>query len=307
MDSTTRLRLFRQRIAVRGLFWRQYLDWAMRNVPYYMHNVLICFWALFFLLVATSARRALLHNLKLILPGSSAVVNHLRALVTFWGFSWTITDAAYYRATRTTFDYDLSEADHIDELVAAPGAILLTAHMGSYDLGAALFAQKFQRELRIVRAPEPDPETADHLDASLRESGAGAVKVDYNSSTLLSFDLLNALRQGEIVSIQGDRAVGDIAQSPAQLFGHTVLLPNGPFILSLISGVSIFPLFVVRSGFRRYKIITSTPIQCVRSSGSREEQIATALQQWCCVLEQTINRYRSQWYAFAPMQTTAPS
>ena len=54
-----------------------------------------------------------------------------------------------------------------------------------------------------MRAPEPDSLTARHLDRALEESGAGAVKIDYNTDgTSLSFDLLNALRSGEIISFK---------------------------------------------------------------------------------------------------------
>ena len=113
----------------------------------------------------------------------------------------------------------------------------------------------------MVRAPEPHRETAHHLAESLEKTGAGGVRVDYTSdTTALSFDLLHALRENEIVSIQGDRVVGDAAHSLTQLFGHDVLLPSGPFILAQIAEAPIFPLFMVRLGYRRYKIIVREPI-----------------------------------------------
>ena len=78
----------------------------------------------------------------------------------------------------------------------------------AYDLGAALFAEKFRRQIRMVRAPEPDAGAAQHVDLALAQSSAGGVKVEYSSAgTALSFDLLAALRKGEIISIQGDRVV----------------------------------------------------------------------------------------------------
>jgi lauroyl/myristoyl acyltransferase len=165
-------------------------------------------------------------------------------------------------------------------LGAARGAIVLTAHMGNYDLGAALFAEKFHREIRMVRAPEADPETAQHLSASLEK--AGAVKIDYNTAgALLSFDLLKALRDGEIVSIQGDRVEGKVAQTTARLFDSEVRLPNGPFVLSLV---------VVRE-----------PIQTLRSGGDRQEDIEKAVAQWCAVLEEILAQFWDQWFAFTPI------
>src|SRR5437660_695875 len=201
------------RFAVRGIFWRQYLDWATINLPFYLYPILHFFMTFFFFFFATPARRAILANLAIVLPGSSRVMNYLRVFRTFHNYAWTISEAAIYKLIKEEFSYEIIGANWLDQLGAAQGAIVLTAHMGNYDLGAALFAQKCNREIRMVRAPEPDRHTAEHLTSSLEKTGEGAVKVDYNTAgALLSFDLFNAIRRGEIVSIQGDRADGGVGQ-----------------------------------------------------------------------------------------------
>jgi lauroyl/myristoyl acyltransferase len=194
-------------------------------------------------------------------------------------------------------------AKWLDELGAARGAIVLTAHMGSYDLGAALFAEKFHREIRVVRAPEPDQQSAEHLSAALEKAGESGVKVAYNTAgALLSFDLLKALRDGEIVSIQGDRADERVAQVKARLFGHDVLLPNGPFVLGLIAQVPIYPLFIARAGCRSYQIIVRAPIR-LESSGQREQDLARGVNEWCDVLQEIVAARWDQWFAFTPVFT----
>src|SRR5260370_6424482 len=151
------------------------------------------------------------------------------------------------------------------------GGIVRTAHRGNYDLGAALFGERFDRQIRMVRAPEPDALAAQHVDLALQQSSAGAVKVGYSDDgTSLAFDLLNALRRGEIISIQGDRVVGVVGRAPAKLFGREVFLPNGPFVLSIVSETPIYPLFIVRIGYRKYKIIAREPIACSRYAVPRD-------------------------------------
>ena len=288
-----------RRFAVRGVFWRQYLDWAVLNTPFYMHFVLLCFWTVFFFFFAAPARRAVVANLAVVLPGSSRVMNHLRALRTFYNFAWSITDAAAYRLSHAQFSFELVGAEFLDRLAAAPGAIVLTAHMGSYDLGAALFAQKFNRQLRMVRAPESDAETERHLRGSL---GDGAIKVDYNTAgALLSFDLLHAVRQGEIVSIQGDRPIGNVAQTEVPLFGKMIRVPNGPFTLARAAEAPIFPLFVARVGHRTYTVIARHPIELRRSSGDRQDEINAGVAEWCRTLEHVLAHYWAQWFAFEPV------
>ena len=293
---------WRQSFAVRGVSWRRGLDWAMENVPFYFHPFLVFFWTLFFFVFAGASRKAVVSNLSVILPNSSRAMNYFRALRVFRNFAWTLAEGTVYKLTKAPFSSELNGADVFDTLLAAKGGIILTAHMGSYDLGAALFAEQFHRGMRMVRAPESDEGSAQHVDLSLKQAGAGAVKVGYSTEgAALSFDLLNALRRGEIISIQGDRVVGDVASANVRLFEHNVALPNGPFVLALVAPAPIYPVFVVRSGYREYQIIVREPIVCAREEGTRDDYIARAMVKWSQVLEALLSEHWDQWYAFIPM------
>jgi len=290
-----------RRFAVRGVFWRQYLDWATVNMPFYTYPVLQFFMTLFFFFFAAPARRIVLAHLAIILPGSSRAMNYLRVFRTFHNYSWTISEAAIHKLNREEFAYEIMGAPWLDQLGTAPGAIVLTAHVGNYDLGAALFAEKFNRKIRLVRAPEPDQQTAEHLSASLEKSGEGAVKIDYSTAgPLLSFDLLNALRLGEIVSLQGDLVTGELGEVRGCLFGRDVRLPNGPFVLAQVSQAPIYPLFIARAGYRRYRIIVGEPITVPRSGRDRADDITPAVEKWCGDLEHLLAERWDQWFAFAP-------
>ena len=303
MSILYRMRLLKsERLEVHGVIWRRAIDWIVRHIPSWFHRPLILFSTTIFFFKAAPARKALAQNLKAVLPGSSTFANQLRAFRTFYSFGWTLTDAAVHRLLHARFRYELEGENFLRGLAETKGAIVLTAHMGNYDLGAAIFAEKFQREIRIVRAPEPDPAAAQHVDLALAQSGAGAVKVEYSDAgAALSFDLLAALRKGEIISIQGDRIAGDVARAAVPMFGRDVTLPSGPFVLSFAAETPIYPLFIVRIGFRKYKIITHQPITVRRAEGERDAQIENAMRHWSRVLEETIRLYWPQWYGFTPM------
>jgi lauroyl/myristoyl acyltransferase len=286
-------------LTVQGVVWRRFVDWAVRKVPDWLHPALVRLGSFVFFFLAGPARETLLGNLRIILPGSSRLANYFRVFRIFSNFGWTLADAAVYRLRNPRFDYELAGENYLHELGAASGAIVLTAHMGNYDLGAALFAEKFHRQLRMVRAPEPDALSAQHVDLSMQQASAGAVKVDYSGEGgPLALDLLNALRNGEIISMQGDRVIGNVAASAVTLFGHEAFIPSGPFILSFVAEKPIYPLFIVRGGRRKYKIITGAPIACSRSDRPREEAIAVAMQSWAQVLQEQVRCHWDQWYAF---------
>ncbi len=295
-------RAYLRRFAVHGVLWRKYLDFAVANVPFYLQPVLIALWTVFFFFLAAPARRSVVRNLAVVLPGSSALMNHLRAYRTLFRFAQTIADAANYRVNNADFDYEIIGAEYLEQLSRARGAIVLTAHMGSYDLGAALFAQKFNRQIRMVRAPEPDEKAAEHLTSFVEETGGGAVKIAYSTDgALLAFDLLGALRAGEIVSIQGDRVIPGVAAVEGEMFGQRVHVPSGPFTLALVAEVPIFPLFIVRAGHYRYRIIVGEQIVLARNGHARNDAIAGAALAWCRVLERIVAQHADQWFAFAPI------
>lgn len=283
---------------VRGIFWRKALDWAVLHIPAFLHSPLIGFWTLFFFVFAAPERRSVYKNLIVIFPDSSSSRNWLRAFRVFHNYAWTLTDSAVYRLLRKPISSTLSGENFLNELGAAKRGMMLTAHMGSYDLGAGLFVERFHREIRMVRAPELDELAAHHVDLSFKQTSGGAVKIDYSTKgSLVAFDLLGALRAGHIISIQGDRVIPNVTQSSAKLFGHEVFLPTGPFVLALVAETPIYPVFIVRTGFRAYRIIAHQPITCLKE-GSREEVVRRALEEWSTVLEKMIRDHSTQWFAF---------
>src|SRR2546423_6041024 len=290
------------RFAVESVFWRRVIDWSVNRAPAFFRRPLIWIGAFFFFFVAAPPRKALLQNLRLIRPRSWRITNYFRVLRVFANFGWSLTDSAAYRMTKARVRYELEGGRFLEQLASGKGAIVLTAHMGNYDLGAALFAESFHRKMKMVRAPEPDALSTQHVDLALQQSTGGAVQVGYSSDgASLAFDLLNDLRDAEIICIQGDRVVGDVGRAPVKFFNREVFLPNGPFVLSLVSGTPIYPLFIVRTGYRKYKIIAREPSVCFRGVGSRDQILTDAMQAWTRVLADITSEYWPQWFGFAPL------
>jgi lauroyl/myristoyl acyltransferase len=177
------------------------------------------------------------------------------------------------------------------------GAILLTAHMGSYDLGAHLFAENSNQRIIMVRAPEVDPQT--HAFEETRKSDK--VQVEFNvEATNLALDLLHAVRDGGVVAIQGDRVTPGLSDLPATVFGRTTRLPAGPFALAMAARAPIHPMFIVRRGRRLYRLIACEPIR-VPAIRNREEAFSEAVAKWTRELENVLRASWYQWFMFEEM------
>lgn len=285
---------------MQGVFWRQLLRFGVLNMPPWIEPVIMAFWALVFLLWGPG-RRGVMRNLSAIFEGSSAARNFLRTYRVFWNFAWTLTDKVRFKEFRVAPDWEFVGLEHFRSLQSNEGgAIILTAHMGNYDVGAHLFAELSDREIVMVRAPENDPETRKFEEALDHRTGTSALKIDFSTrASELALDLLESLRNGEIVAIQGDRVTGNISSLPATLFGKSMRVPAGPFALSMSARVPIYPLFIVRLGRRRYRLVVSAPFNVVRTR-DRDEAFSRAVAEWTRELERTVRSSWYQWFAFQP-------
>ncbi|HEX8252720.1 MAG TPA: lysophospholipid acyltransferase family protein [Thermoanaerobaculia bacterium] len=289
-----------RRFLVHGVFWRQLLRFGVLNMPSWVEGMVMATWSLIFLLWGPG-RRGVMRNLSAILPGSSAIANFFRTYAVFWNFAWTIADNVRFKEFRVAPDWDFIGTEYFDQLESRDGgAIILTAHMGSYDLGAHLFAEISKRHIVMVRAPETDPETRRYEEELHGRTAAESLKIDFSTrASDLALDLLESVRRGEIIAIQGDRVTPGISSFPAKLFGKQTELPAGPFALAMAARVPIFPLFIVRLGRRRYRLVVGKPIEVVRTR-DRAEAFERAIGEWSRELEGVIRSSWFQWFTFEP-------
>jgi phosphatidylinositol dimannoside acyltransferase len=285
-----------RRFLVRGVFWRQFLRWAVINIPPWIEPAIIGFWSLFFLLWGP-VRRGVMLNLRAVKPGSTALANFFRCYRVFWNFSWALDETVRFKEMRVTPDWEFDGWEHFEAMQSRDGgAIMLTAHMGSYDLGAQVFAEVSKKRIVMVRAPEADPQTREFEETRPPDG----VQVEFSAeSSELALDLLHALTDGSIVAIQGDRVTPGIATLPATLFGTPAEIPAGPFALAMAARAPIYPVFVVRRGRRRYRLVACEPIEVVRGA-DRDAAFAAATSQWTARLESVIREAWYQWFAFEP-------
>ena len=182
------------------------------------------------------------------------------------------------------------------------GAIILTAHMGSYDLGAHLFAEIVARGDRDGARAGDRSGDAPVRGGAARAHGADALKIDFSTrASELALDLLHALQRGEIIAIQGDRVTPGISTLPATLFGKAHAVPAGPFALAMAARVPIYPLFIVRA---RTAPLSARRRQAVRSARARRDRDEsfergawrTGRTSWRAVVRMAW----FQWFAFQP-------
>ena len=192
------------------------------------------------------------------------------------------------------------------------GVLILTAHMGSYDVAAPMFAGKFGKKLHTVRLPEKHAERQELMESTRDQLQSSNFQIHYNRpGSMLAVELTQAVMQGDAVAIQGDRVLGEVASTtPAFDASHNIRIPKGPFVLALATRAPVFPLFIIRMGWRRYRVLLCPPLPDPVDPRQREDAIAQMTASWVRTLTHVARKHWRQWFvledAFVPAPDQSP-
>jgi KDO2-lipid IV(A) lauroyltransferase len=246
-------------------------------------------------------REAILDNYAAVLGltrDAGAVAAAGREMVSRHSRLWI--DLLRYSGRRNVDPMTLVAAHSGDErLVAASragkGAILLTAHVGNFELGG-LFLAQLGLKVAVVYLPDPSPVIERHREDARRMLGVRGIPID--TSPFAFLPVRKALEENLCVAIQGDRDVSGTGRR-MPFFGKTASFPVGPFRLAQASGAPVFPVFVLQEPDGRYRTVVEEAIFVPNARGDEgESAVVSALAHFVATMERTIRAYPTQWYLF---------
>lgn len=281
---------------------------SLTVVPWFLEPALVAGWTLLFFSMAKEQRRAVSSNLRAMHPHWGPLRPTVGAWRVFWNFAMTYVDTLRCNTGTGAVDWVIEGLSHMDELSRRnDGCVILTAHMGNYDLAAPVFAGRFNRTLYTVRAPEREPETQRIREREIAENE----RVNPNFRTLynrdgnmLGVELARLLGEGNIVAVQGDRVMFDVSPMVEEVEpGLHMKLPKGPLFLARVTGAPCYPLFITRDGWRRYRVTVHPPVDLPPRRRSDDKEAAAI---WARVVFATAKRHWNQWFVFEPLLAREP-
>lgn len=293
----------RRRFGAYSDFWSRYLNWGVRHCPWSVEPVLLALYSFLFFLGARQFRIGIEANIKALFPKAFPVQRWIKTYQVFWNFAAVAVDGVRAREQPGIIEWEIDGLANFEELRNHPGGvILITAHMGNYDLAGSVFAERFERTVHAVRAPERNPELQALRKAELTARDDAYYHVIYNEpGNMLGITLTRALQSGDAVAIQADRVLFDVSSLTVEWDrDHEINLPQGPFILSLTTGCPIYPLFMIRLGRCRYRIQIGEAFHCRRTGQDKKADLERAGRHWASLLRKTVTRYWYQWLVVEP-------
>ena len=267
------------------------------RLPKILHPPAALVTAAVFFTLLKNERRAVMRNLSVV-TGRSGWRTWLNAYRVFFSFCDFIVSYCYVpQASDDELLAMLSDPDRgaaiIDRCLSQNrGLLVWTAHVANWEFALRLL-ELHGRRVVVARMVEPN----NPAERQLRDlmTNKRLCTVDLLEPTAM-FQLLAALRAGDIVAVQGDRLLrGSGVTLP--FFGRPTRFPAGPFHLALAAGVPVVPGIVVRTGWLRYRMMVAQPLW-MNSEQPREESIRQAMTGATAFLEARLREYPQQWLNF---------
>jgi KDO2-lipid IV(A) lauroyltransferase len=178
-------------------------------------------------------------------------------------------------------------------LVRGKGVIMLSAHIGNWELGGSIVSM-IGYPLSAVVLPHRNKKINEFFK---RQRLAGKfTPIEMGVSVKECYKLL---KKNMALALLGDR---DFNKNGLMLdfFGKKTLFPKGPSVFSYRLGAAIVPTLMVREPDDTFRLIFKEPIYA--DTGKPEEEAVLELAGRCSsIIEDYVKTYPTQWYIFKDM------
>ncbi len=193
----------------------------------------------------------------------------------------------------------LTGADHLEAALAEGcGALLVSAHFGSWDLGAASAALT-GHPVHTLADPFGPPAVDERVRRARERLGVHVL--DPGPAGVRA--ALRVLRRNEILALAADLDPGT-GGVVVPFFGRPAAIPAGPAALALRTGAPIVAGYIWRDRDGRYQGIVEPPIRpdATADRAAETERLTAAV---VASFERVIRRAPDQWSIFRPIWRAA--
>jgi len=251
-------------------------------------------------------REAVRANLEAVLGKGNVSEGQVREV--FRNFAMYLVD--FFRFGRLTPErigewVEVEGLENMREVLSrGRGAIGVTAHLGNFELAAAVLSMMGLPVHGIVMTHQ-NPWVDRFFTGQREKVGVTGIPIQRIGRKAFLETALSVLRRNQILGLVADR---DFFDHGLELpwFGRLVKIPTGPAAFSVRTGAPIVPSFLVREPDGRYRFFTHPPIEPPAGVG-REEAIRRMTQDCLDSMGRAIRRYPTQWYMFQEFWRAGPA
>ncbi len=244
----------------------------------------------------SSARRAVLRNLRLIHGTRAPWIEAWDVLITFAHFAHNLTESlAPGRGIFEAKRFQIRGAEAAGRLLRErKGVLFVTAHAGPWDGAAMALAEEWNVPVMMLMSKEPDAAAGAVQDAVREGERIRVLRV--GESSLDALPALQHLSEGGAIVAQLDRVPTGRPPLWGRLMGQPFPVPRGLFLLAGLARVAVVPVFTARLTGGRKVAEVGEPIFVPRRAS--EKVLTEAAQLAVRQLERHLAAFPNQWFHF---------
>lgn len=188
-------------------------------------------------------------------------------------------------------------ANYLAARAAGKGVIVVTAHMGSFEVGMAALTDVEKKQIHVVFRRDRFARFERQRSALRARLGVAEAPVDEGWTVWVR--LRDALLADSAVVLQGDRVMPGQKGEAVPFLEGTLRLPPGAVKLAIATGAPIVPIFSIRTSAGKVKLFIEPCIEVGPGRpGGRGPH--PALLQWAATLERYVRAHPEQWLLLQP-------
>lgn len=182
-----------------------------------------------------------------------------------------------------------------DALAQGRGVIIVSAHLGNWELGGAVVALSGY-PIWAVALAHKYKRVDDFFNFQRESKGMHVIPLGRAVRKCLEI-----LAKNGIVALVGDR---DFTEKGAGIdfFGRPAILPAGPAVFALKTGAAILPVLVIRNPGDNFTVRVEKPIY-PSTTGNNDVDLRSLMTRYKLIFEEYIRKYPDQWYMFRQFWT----
>lgn len=209
-------------------------------------------------------------------------------------FGQTLLDKFYVLSTqKNPFSVTRDGGQHLNDMVAAgQGGIIVSAHIGNYELAGHLL-ERLHTTINIVMYDGEDTQIKQYLEGATGPKSFNIIYIKEDMSHI--YEMSAALRRNELICLHADRYVEGARTISHKFLGQEAAFPFGPFALASKLRAPVSIVFALKTGDNSYHFTATAP-QLFEGRGA--EGAEKMLAAYVTELEQKVKAYPEQWFNY---------
>jgi predicted LPLAT superfamily acyltransferase/glycosyltransferase involved in cell wall biosynthesis len=290
-----------------GRFGAFFMQQVSRRLGLAATYVCLLFIAPYFYFAAPKGKKASLEYLRYVFPDDGPIKRRLKVVKHFHSFGKILLDRLFQsQAKNSMFKLNITGRQHVaDAFESGKGAILLSAHVGGWDISTrAMLLEYMKEKLAVAEFKIDDPMNADQTTRKGDELIQNNIKVNDGQVPILQYR--NMLDAGQIVGIMADRPLTD-KLALVKFLGKFVPFDVTPFRIAASCNAPVIFCFAFKTGFKSYDFVVDAPRLYQFTPGADKDALARSwVQEFAIRLEKEVKKHPYQWLNFFPIFSTAP-